>query len=310
MQYLNRTILLFLMLLTALAILQSCQKDDDPDTDPDVNDTTDQNQPDSLLYSFTEIKADSTFMVDRITDAPEARRFLLEEFTGVQCTNCPAAHDAVAEITASQSDVYAIAIHAGDLAEPIDADDTDLRISEGQDLASYFQVTGIPVAMINRHYFIPEYSVPQYNKNTWAPKLEQLRTEISDTAPVNLHLYHDFDNSTGLLQVYVQVLYTEDVSTDHRLSIVLTEDNVEGRQEIPEEVIDYSHQHVLRHYLTPYSGQILGTTVAANTVVIKKFAFQIPDSYDWKEENLNILSFVHGWQAEADDIWQVSAQDL
>ena len=179
---------LFIALIMSISLLQSCEKTtpepNDNTNDTTATDTTTNVASDSIVYSFTEIWQDSIFVADAINENPQTQHYLIEEFTGVRCVNCPQGHEVVAEILDLYPNlVQAVGIHAGSLATPYPESTHDFRTDSGDYIHNFFNVSGTPSAMINRHFFMPDFSMVLYNKNQWQEKLEQLMEE-------NLSLIH------------------------------------------------------------------------------------------------------------------------
>ena len=63
----------------------------------------------------------------QVSTEVQPKNALLEEFTGINCGNCPDAHKIVANLLLAQEHtVYAIAIHSGYYASPF-SDQPDFR---------------------------------------------------------------------------------------------------------------------------------------------------------------------------------------
>ena len=301
---------LFIALIMSISLLQSCDKTteepEDNTTDTTAIDTTTNIVSDSIVYSFTEIWQDSVFVADELTENPQTQAFLIEEFTGVRCVNCPQGHEVVAEILELYPNVVqAVGIHAGSLATPYPESTHDFRTDGGDYIHDFFNVSGTPSVMINRHFFMPDFSMVLYNKSQWQEKLEQLMEQNSE-APINLYVYHTFDETTRIVNVYVQTIFTQslDANIDYKLSVAISENDIIDRQITEDGLVEnYTHKHVLRHTLSPNEAWTIGST-AQNTVFVKALTpFVVPN--DWNIENLDILAFVHKNTTDDKEILQV-----
>jgi hypothetical protein len=85
-----------------------------------------------------------------VSTQPELRNVVLEEYTGLNCVNCPQGH-LLAENVAKKfpGRVSIINIHQGHYAIP-KSGDPDFRTKWGDDLANLFSVNSYPSATINR----------------------------------------------------------------------------------------------------------------------------------------------------------------
>ncbi|MGB1206160.1 MAG: Omp28-related outer membrane protein [Chitinophagales bacterium] len=306
---------LFIALIISISLLQSCDKPptepDDDTTDTTEVDTTTNVMVDSVIYSFTEIWQDSIFVADVLNENPQTQAFLIEEFTGVRCVNCPKGHEVTDEILSLYPNmVQAVGIHAGSLATPYPESLHDFRTDNGEYIHDFFNVSGTPSAMINRHFFMPDFSMVLYNKNQWQDKLEQLMEENNE-APINLYVYHTFDEATRIANIYVQTICTQslDANIDYKLSVAISENDIIDRQITEDGIVEeYTHKHVLRHTLSPNEAWTIGST-AQNTVFVKALAaFEVPN--DWNIDNLNILAFVHKNTDDDKEILQVAEAKL
>lgn len=266
-----------------------------PDTTTDPPDTTTQ----ELNYQFTEIYADSTFVADQITDNPQTQKILIEEFTGVRCTNCPAAHEVVADLLTNFSDqLIAVTFHAGSLSPPHSSSNQDFRTEEGNEMYSQFGITGVPSAMLNRHY--SNYNRVHYNKNTWDDELEDLLA-INSTSPVNLHVYHTYNASNRNLQVFTQVVCPAALTGEQRISLFLVEDNIIDVQSTSSgQINDYTHRHTFRTAITPVEGTVINTSLEAGSVWVKAAnTLTIPNN--WNTANCSVIAFIHRFDSANDD---------
>ena len=58
-----------------------------------------------------------------------------------------------------------------------------------------------------------------------------LANRLKESSPINMTLTSDYDSSSRELKVTVRVAYTAEVSTKHRLTLAITENNIVDAQE-------------------------------------------------------------------------------
>jgi len=231
---------------------------------------------------------------NNIDDEVVVRKFLLEEFTGHLCPNCPAAAE-TGEILANfyEERMIIISIHAGNLARPTGSTyNNDFRTSEGDALNAQFSVAGIPAGMVNRTEFEGGRVLPP---GSWGPAL----TAFENSRPgVSIKIGNTIQNSSSSFSVPVTVKnLTNDHEGDHYLVLVLTEDGIISPQRTndpnqPDGVIlDYEHNHVLRKAITDIWGEKMDSdALISDTGFEKEFTFSTNE--EWINENCHIVAYV------------------
>lgn len=241
-------------------------------------------------------KTNTDFVTEELPEA-QCKMVLIEEFSGVRCVNCPAGHEATAEILASHPDeVAAITIHAGFLSTPYDENIEDYVLEAGTTLFNLFQTIAVPAAAVDRVKYEGEDFVSLINRNVWAGKAnERLQLE----PPMNVYTNFEYNPSIRELRVYVRAHYLQafDAAEPHLMSVFLSESHIIDEQLIPVDggssivQSDYEHNHVLRAVLTPALGLSLDVEREVGTVVERVFSTTLPDH--WVVNDMEIIAFVH-----------------
>lgn len=244
-----------------------------------------------LLLTFTSCKE----IPPTITPCQTDRVVLVEEFTGINCVNCPTGAQKLKEIAAQNAGkVIIVGIHAGYFA--VNHNGFDLKSPDGELLESQYlgPVSGYPAATINRRLFKDESDII-----TAQPKWAGIISSELCTRPIaSLSIANTFDATTRQATVTVNVapssFYRSTVEEDVALTIMITEDNIVGYQKTPNGVNpSYVHKHVLRDVLSVnYSGDIIytkGTGMEATQKVITDYT--IPSG--WNPDNCHIVAFLH-----------------
>ena len=234
-----------------------------------------------------------------VSTTPENKKVILEELTGVNCTYCPDGHKRANAIKDNNPDnVFLVNIHAGGYATPR-AGQPDLRTSEGNAINSVANPAGsYPAGSVNR------FKTPQWaeNRGLWNASAN---TILSQSSPVNLYVKSFFDRATRELTTEVEVYYTDNVSSNNKLTVMLTQDGILGPQSggtqyYPENFIgdQYIHNHVLRDVITP--GGAWGETITETNkgnYTYKKYVTSIPESIQNIPVifyNLDVVAFISG----------------
>lgn len=208
-----------------------------------------------------------------VSTNPENRKVILEEFTGHQCTWCPAGHkNATTLEKANPGRVFAINIHSGTYATTSSSYPLDLTTAEGDAIDNASGLTGYPAGSLSRD------TTPWtlYGYTSWTTPTNAI---LSKPSPVNVAVRSNFDRKTGLMTTEVEVYYTSaGKGTSNRLHIWLLQDSIKGDQvgkdKNPTNITpdgQYWHNHVLRDMLQKNIGGDTITPIAAGTY--KKFTY-------------------------------------
>ena len=226
---------------------------------------------------FCALTASGTAQERFVDETPQNRKVVLEEFTGVNCGNCPDGHRrANALRDAHPGEVFLINIHQGSYAYPAEI---DLRTNYGDALANQAGINSYPNATINRHSF--NGSIAVADRTAWTSLSEGL---LSTEAYANIAAKATVDWQTREMQVTVQVYYTGNspASTNY-LNVALLQDYIYGPQagmNANMEQVDgnqYVHMHALRDLITGQWGEEI-TTTTQGSFVEKTYTYTIPEA--------------------------------
>lgn len=212
---------------------------------------------------------------------PQPRTALLEEFTALNCGNCPAAHAVANGLAVQHGEALTIiAVHGGSLANP-SAGQPDFRTMDGTALWSAFGVNFQPQGMVNRQGL--------QQAGGWSASVSGV---LAQTSPVNIGVSSLYDANAQVLNVMVELYYTAapDAAED-RIHVALTEDHVIGWQTdyVNGNHAAYDHRHALRDLLTPVAGDPVLTTTMG-TFVQRSYSLAVDPS--WDIGNASIVAFV------------------
>lgn len=239
-----------------------------------------------------EVRLLDTSYVDLNLPPADYKKVLIEEFTGVNCSNCPKGHQTMHDIEQSFGDsVIAVAIQNDNpLAKPFD-DYPDWRIEEGiqisQALGGSF---AIPCASVDRVKYPGQNQVVLYSRNAWKTYTDQ---ELHRSSPCNIELSVNYDPSPRKAIIHVKIHFLSDVDSSNNLSIMVLEDSLVAPQRLPDNSVDsnYIHRHTLRDMITPAMGSTTAPSTEKGRVVIRDYEYRVPD--DFSEDKVIIVAFVH-----------------
>lgn len=220
------------------------------------------------------------------------RVVLVEEFTGVQCVNCPTGSDKLQQLSDQYGEqLVVVGIHAGFFSRPYPNSPEDFTLPAGEDIdAMLGTATLYPAASINRKRFEGEGRVIVELPN-WAGYISR---ELCLESDVDIALTLAYDSTSRELAVTASVIPLNDAVFEDELGItvVITEDNIIAPQlTLQGEDPNYNHKHVLRDVLTDYRGRTFFT--GGGQLEPYSTSFNTVFESNWKAEDCHIIAFVH-----------------
>ncbi len=233
-----------------------------------------------------------------VSTAPENKKAVLEEFTGIYCGYCPDGHRIATQLyTADPTHVVLINIHSGGYAN-VAAGEPDLKTTMGTaiDAMPGNSIQGYPAGSMNRTNFgnasQSQYTVSPFgmaqNRNTWAATANIIKGQA---AYCNVAVEGSVDATTRVLTYTAQVYYTANSpATTNSLTIMLLEDKIFGPQHnygtpTPYNASNYNadgsynHNHVLRKGLTAGNFGITIPVTTAGTTFTTSGTYTIPATF-------------------------------
>lgn len=216
-----------------------------------------------------------------VSTAPQNKKVILEEFTGINCVYCPQGHAIANSIKqANPNNVFLINVHVGGYATP-GAGQPDFRTSFGTAIANQSNLTGYPAGTVNRTAFTGLAqnggAGTAMSRNNWTNASNQI---LSQASYVNVGVTGSIDVNTRVLTVNVEAYYTGNSPvTSNRLNVALLQNNTLGPQTGGNMGDSYNHQHRLIHLLTGQWGETY-TTVTTGTLVTRTYTYTIPAAYN------------------------------
>lgn len=229
---------------------------------------------------------------ERVRD--QGRQVLIEEFTGVQCVNCPAGSEAIEDLLDLYGErLVVVSVHTGFFADPYPESNYDFRTPEGDQLATLLgSPLGYPTAVVNRKKFSGENRL-QLGRNKWAGYIAD---ELQQPKIARIDISAELDRETLELSSSVAVFFDESPANPLKLSLFLTETGVADLQKTPDGIDpEYPHRHVFRDAIGPYSG----IEIMADQTYCSEFRFEI--NPEWNVERLYLVAIL----SESDDSLEV-----
>ncbi len=225
-------------------------------------------------------------------NAEGERKVLIEEFTGVQCVNCPDGSAEIQNLIALHGErLIAVSIHAGFFSSPLDESTVDFRTADGDAISDLFgEAQSFPSAVINRKDFGGSGGDIHVSKASWAGHIQ---SELEQKPQLNIELESNYSDADRSLAVKVIVDPLKDASEPWYLTVILIENDVINAQLLPTGVQeDYVHKHVFRRLIsTTASGVLLGESFVTGQKLDKTFSITVDEA--WKENDCYVVAFVH-----------------
>lgn len=214
---------------------------------------------------------------------------LIEEFTGVLCTHCPAgARKIQAYIQTAPENVVAVAIHASGFSTPFSGEEA-LSTPEGEEFYQSMGSGGLPGGLFDR----TDYPNDVFKKpGIWD---ELLNDRLSIASDFNLTGEMNYNVTDSVFTLKVNVLGLSDIEVSAiNLTAYLLEDGIITTQDDKGvRITDYEQNHVFRSSFAGMRGEeISGGAVAKGQIFTKTYTLKI-DPERFKVENCSAVMFIY-----------------
>ena len=215
------------------------------------------------------------------------KRVLLEDYTGHECPNCPAA----ATIAHSQEAYYhgkliILAVHAGYYALPGTGEfAADFRTTAGEAWNTDFQVSAYPSGMIDRKEFNGHQVL---GSAEWVTDIASI---INQAPALNMLITNTYDTSSRTVYSLIYSQFLRSLPGSYNITVCVVEDNMISAQDSVSTIIhNYVFKDVLRGSVNGTYGEILTTSVDPSLTCLGRFIISINTA--WVAKNCWILAFV------------------
>ena len=253
------------------------------------------------------------FSQNIVNTTPENKNAILEEFTGIYCVFCPDGHYIAQNLKYSYpNDLFLLNLHTGGYATPSSPNDPNFIIPENDSIADLSNLAGYPAGTVNRYQFpMTQGGGTAMSRGDWADAVQDI---ISQPSYLNIGILAEHDTLTDYINITTEVYYTDSLPVDgfgfqpiNYLNIILTQDSVlgpqtGGSQYNPGAIVPgpwqptYSHQHMVREYITGQWGVPLSNTlVYPGNLFTNTFTYAIPNNINdiiFDINNIKVVAFV------------------
>ena len=222
------------------------------------------------------------------------KNVLIEDFTGQNCVNCPAATDVIHQLQqgAAGAHIIAVGIHGGSMSYSIDKLPFGLATAIGETYNKDWGVSSWPSGMVDRQGGLLEFTA-------W-PSAAASRLQLDPAVDMQLSTAFDgnaSDTQWGKAEITVKLSELQAGALENAyVNVWITEGNIVARQTKPEGSDNaYVHQHVLRDVLTPAYGEPV-LSQDAEGMATCTFSYDIPKTYGRSSKtdvlNMAVVAFV------------------
>lgn len=195
---------------------------------------------------------DTTFLNNN-TLVQMPKKVLVEEFTGVKCSNCPDGHAVLKTLQDKYKEkMIPISVHSYFLGTPY-GDEQNLTNKFAQSIWNLLGGSEKPTAGIDR--IANGATKSNFPRTDWDTKIAE-RLAVASSANIIDTIF--FDNIRQKYIYQVKVEFTQETSEQLALAVAFTQSKIVATQlKGIVEIEDYDHEHVLRYMFTDIKGDAL-----------------------------------------------------
>jgi len=218
-----------------------------------------------------------------------AKTVLVQEFTGVQCVNCPTGAEEMHKAQEQYpGQVIVVGMHpyVDAYTKPFNI---DMRCQEAEVMYEAYKPKAFPCAVFNG-------TTMSTSVNYWLTTVTNL---VAEEAHMTIDASCDYDESNRNLKVDYAINFTSDVNKDLSVMVWIMENNIVGPQLTtngPNPI--YVHNHILRASLNGDWGQKLGTSFKNGQTIDGSASISLYNGEDgplkpaWVAENCQVVVWV------------------
>lgn len=290
----NLKISIFSTLLVSILLIQ-CKEVDTP-----------------VIIDPSQVSLFDTVYVSSSPIAETPKNVLMEEFSGVKCSNCPKGNEKTHDLHSANPDrITILTVHNDFLASPYEGN-PDLRCEDANTLAAapLGPVASKPSTYINRKMFASSSSRATGDINSWE---NIVNAEMSLSSSITMNLENVYVNVNERKFRYRITLSFSEAMTNLSLGFALSESGIIARQlDGSNHIENYEHEWILRGFITSILGEKLTEEIRANTVIVKEFEIDLDNekfnpATDWKITNMELVAFI---RADNEEILQSTKVEL
>ncbi len=239
----------------------------------------------AALTACDDIKEDDRYIA--VEGVNPVRAVLIEDFTGQNCVNCPAAHATIEKMVEQYGDkVIPVSIHAGGFGVGVETSRLPSYIGlmqpEGNAMNDKYGIKEWPKGVINGHGGAK-------NVDEWAATV---RDELAKPSSVAIELQASYNAETNSIEV--ETTFMPASSFTARLNLWVTESGIVAFQRDIDKgrIPDYVHNHVYRASITGLDGEAITLQSNIHSSAKHSIAVRNTDKEVWNVANLSVVAFL------------------
>lgn len=211
-----------------------------------------------------------------------SRKVLIQEFTGINCVNCPTGAATVHDIQELYpGSVVVVALHPGGTGFSGPLGNFNLNNELAGVYYNHYQPAGFPAAVIDGES-------PLTNVSLWPGAVT---AALSTPAPADIDILPLFNADTRTLSVDYEVYINNVYNQTLNLNIWIVENGIIGPQKSGSTILPkYEHNHVLRASLTGDWGLALAQEFTPDQTYTGQVSIVFDDN--WVPENCDVVAFL------------------
>ena len=219
----------------------------------------------------------------------EARRtVLLEDFTGQNCINCPAAHEVIEQLQLQYGDnLIPVSVHAGNFGFSVDYTNYDYNLvglmqPEGTRMSDAWGITTFPMGVIDR-------TGSPLEADSWAAAV---RDRVA--APTGLAIGVEAAFADPAERNFdIDITFAPAADINGTLHVWVLESGIVAFQRTTTTRIpDYVHNNVYRASVNSYEGEPIALEAHIHATRSYSVAVRDTEHERWNPANLSVVAFV------------------
>ncbi|MBS1650726.1 MAG: Omp28 family outer membrane lipoprotein [Bacteroidetes bacterium] len=222
------------------------------------------------------------------------RKALVEDYTGHQCGNCPAAAIVASQLEQQyDTNIVVIAVHTGFFAGVNAQYPISYTTTVGNDWASTagFNILSFPTGMVNRKNY--DGSGVLQSQGKW-PSF--VTSAFADNYYLSLSVAPNYTISSRIMNPVIKAKFKNAYANSVKLNVVITEDSIIGPQKdytkSPDLVPSYVFNHMLRDALNGSWGNTLKSApINVNDTASVTLNYTLNSSFNDKQ--IHLIAYVY-----------------
>lgn len=260
--------------------------------------------PPFIDYSEPIVLLKDTTYITGTLPTPEDKVALIEDLSGVRCTNCPDANVTAKDIQSKNpGKVVVVTLFPSSLktfTTPYPGEDTLVTQDAEYIMTSIMSTpTGLPNGAVDRKKFDGEPAIT-IRETKWE---KYVNDQLLLKSAVNTDLDVIAKPDERKLIANIKATFTKKFDHPVFLTLMLLESDIESKQDTRTgEKDDYIHHHVLRKCITPFNGVELAPNVEIGRVFEKGFEIKVPEKYNFA--NCSVVVLINLNQSDNKEVLQ------